>query len=81
MNKTEAMQIIETELESFRSKSYSELASLIDTEPSVGEKPGPSGKEYHAYFPVDVPAGPSREANLPVYPVIHSNPTVFHLFD
>jgi len=35
----------------------------------------------YAYFPVDVPAGPSREANLPVYPVIHSNPTVFHLFD
>ena len=46
MNKTEAMQIIQAELESFRSKPYAELASLIDSEPSVGQRDGLSGKEY-----------------------------------
>jgi hypothetical protein len=46
MDKTEAMQIIESELELFRTKSYSELVSLVDSEPTVGQKVGPSGKEY-----------------------------------
>jgi hypothetical protein len=31
-------------------------------------------------FPVELRPGPSRAANEPVYPVIHSNPTVFRLF-
>ena len=46
MNKTEAMQILEPELDLFRSKPYSELAALVDAEPTVGQKSGPSGKEY-----------------------------------
>ena len=46
MNKTEAMQIIQAALESFRSKPYSELVSLVDSEPIVGQTLSPSGKEY-----------------------------------
>ena len=32
------------------------------------------------YFPVDLRPGPSRAADESVYPVTHSNPTVFRLF-
>jgi hypothetical protein len=46
MNKTQAIQIVETELELFRAKSYSELVLLVDSEPTVGQKLGSSGKEY-----------------------------------
>ena len=46
MNKTESIWVIETELEAFRSKPYSELAFLVDTEPTTGQILGPSGKEY-----------------------------------
>ena len=46
MNKTEAMQIVETELEAFRKKSYHELVDMVDSEPTVGQKLGPTGKDY-----------------------------------
>ena len=46
MNKTEAIEIVQAELESYRSKPYSELVSLVDGEPIVGQKLGLSGKEY-----------------------------------
>jgi len=46
MNKKEARQIIQAELESYRAKPYSELVKMIDAEPVTGEVTGPSGKLY-----------------------------------
>jgi len=46
MNKSEAMQIIQAEIDNYRSKPYSELAALIDAEPYVGQIIGSSGTEY-----------------------------------
>ena len=46
MNKKEAKQIIQAELELFRAKSHAELVQMIDAEPITGERDGPGGKEY-----------------------------------
>ena len=46
MNKEEARQIIQAELESYRAKPYSELIQMIDAESVTGELIGPSGKRY-----------------------------------
>ena len=42
----EARQIINTELELFRGKPYSELVQMIDAEPITGERTSPSGQFY-----------------------------------
>lgn len=63
MNKTEAMQVIETELELFRAKPYAELVALVHSEPTTGQKCGPSGKEYQFEIMVywdDTPDGDVR---------------------
>jgi hypothetical protein len=46
MNKEEAKQIIGNELESLRTKPYSELVLMIDAEPITGERTGSSGNWY-----------------------------------
>ena len=46
MKKKEAKQIISVELEQYKAKPHSELAQMIDGEPIIREKSGPSGKNY-----------------------------------
>jgi len=46
MNKEEAKQILEVEIESFRVKSYAELVKMIDAELFTQERTGSSGKWY-----------------------------------
>lgn len=46
MNKDEAKGIIQEELEPFRLKPYAELVLMIEGEPFVTERVGPSGTRY-----------------------------------
>ena len=46
MNKEEAKQVVHAELESYRTKPYSELVEMIGAEPVTGKLAGPSGKWY-----------------------------------
>jgi hypothetical protein len=63
MDKKEAKQIIRAELEAFRAKPYSELAQMIDAQPSKVERTGTSGKWYQIEIQVfwdDKPDGNIR---------------------
>ena len=46
MDREEARQIIQTELEPYRAKPYSELVQMINAKPVTGEIIGPSGQRY-----------------------------------
>lgn len=46
MDKTEAMEIIESELDIFRLKSYEELKGMIDTAPFTKEITSNTGNKY-----------------------------------
>ncbi len=46
MNKKEAKQIIQNELEQFRNKPYSELVQMINAEPIDYERIGPNDQKY-----------------------------------
>jgi hypothetical protein len=46
MDKTEAKQILLTELEPFKAKPYRELIGMVGAVPITSERIGPSGREY-----------------------------------
>lgn len=46
MNKTEAKQILNKELENYRARPYSELIKMINAEPRTYELTSPSGTWY-----------------------------------
>lgn len=64
MNKEEARQILQGELEAFRVKSHAELVKLIDAEPIAGERASPSGKWYQIEIQVFWDKKPSGDIRV-----------------
>ena len=46
MNKAEAKQLIQREVDDLRSKPYADLRKMIGDEPITGVRTGPTGEEY-----------------------------------
>jgi hypothetical protein len=66
MNKAEAAQILTAELDSFRAKSFAELAGLIVDSPIVLERQGAASVEYQIEVEVfwDDPKKPGEDLRV-----------------
>lgn len=63
MNKEEAKQVVHAELESYRTKLYSELVQMIGAGPANSEVTSPSGRRYQVEIEAfwdDKPSGNIR---------------------